>query len=335
MRSGRHWTGAGRGLPAFAIAFTTLLVLGAVAMRGPMLRPTWYLPVPPVVLPDASWHLASRGFDTLADHHLLWDGLEPLVSNARQADVLFLGDSRMQFAFPEPVLRKLRERRGLRAFNLAAAGESRVFMEQLIERFDLRPRIVVVDASGFFRGSADPVGARVRSAGPWGGDTRRFEDAVATRLWPVLSEVFPSFNHRQARHYLLRSDVYGSWRPVHWPHYDREATTMSSKPPRRWPKGSRLEFRARMLNRGTRVVITCIPVPGIACSAERLQASARGLGVAGILPPLEGLTIGDLTHLCARSGKRFARLFLQSLFRLDMYRQAVRQGTAPQSTKAP
>jgi hypothetical protein len=132
---------------------------------------------------------------------------------------------------------------------------------------------------------------------------------------PWLTRVFPRFAAPPSKAYVLRSSTNGSWRPVDWPHHDTpfSDTPIPFKVDEMLP-GGRI-FKAEMDRRGTNVILTCFPGRPETCNPDNTRALARALGVEAIVPWPRGLKLGDKSHLCAPSAKRFARAFLHELGR--------------------
>src|SRR5262249_36408216 len=134
------------------------------------------------------------------------------------ADVLFVGNSRLMFAFAEDVLTPFFAARGLRYYLLGFGhGESSRFLEELARRHDLRPRLVVANVDRFFTGHASEVGP----AGPEESlfDARKvvFETRAAFwirhRLHQVLPQI-PDLLRGRNESIVYRSREKGSWRPA-------------------------------------------------------------------------------------------------------------------------
>ncbi|KAB0269703.1 hypothetical protein [Microvirga brassicacearum] len=86
------------------------------------------------------------------------------VDNLRKADVLLLGNSRAQFAFSTDSVETYFGARGLR-YHLLGFGynETSEFPVQLIERYGLRPRALVINADRFFAEWLSPPAKAVSS----------------------------------------------------------------------------------------------------------------------------------------------------------------------------
>ena len=70
----------------------------------------------------------------------------------KKADVLFLGNSRALFAFSSDAIANFFGKGKLRYYVLAfGTGETSQFAGALIRRYDLHPKVLVINADPFFQ----------------------------------------------------------------------------------------------------------------------------------------------------------------------------------------
>ena len=89
-----------------------------------------------------------------------WLDLEPAaIAHLKKAEVLFLGNSRAQFGFSTDKIRDYFGARGIPFYVMGFSyGESSYFAIALIEKYHLKPKLVVIDADPFFNtGFSDPA----------------------------------------------------------------------------------------------------------------------------------------------------------------------------------
>jgi hypothetical protein len=320
-RAGR----AGRGAVVFAVTFLVLVATGMAGMHRLPSLARYRAEVVAVSRPDPSWDVVLHGGGGHLDHTILWNAIGPAIENARRADVLFVGSSLMQFALPPNALRKFRRRTGVAAFSLALPfGEGYRFPLALIEKFDLRPRIVVANAFWFFKEDASPQAVRVRGEDRWAGVRTVWEAHLGTLLWPSASRVFPVFAARRPNRVLLRSSEDGSWMPVRW-QVHAHAPVSTRPAPLAWDVRAAQRFRNALAARGIQLVLTCVPSFNMSCAPGSLFAMRMGLGVQALVPRVDApLWTFDMVHLCPLSGKRFGRALLRELARLDTVRTLAR-----------
>jgi hypothetical protein len=86
------------------------------------------------------------------DHGAFWFGLEPsATAAAASAQVLFLGDSRMQFAFSTPAIAKWFSSISVRYYLMGFSHSGNYMFEQpLLRRIGPQPKVYVVNVDRFF-----------------------------------------------------------------------------------------------------------------------------------------------------------------------------------------
>ena len=302
-------------LAAFSIAFAVWVAGTQIALRTVPALEQARRRAAAIEYPDSTWYLAFKDGPQL-DHYVLFHGLGRSIESARAADILVLGSSRTQFGLPDAPLRAFERRHGVKIFHLGFGfSEPNAFPLEIIEKFDLRPKLVIVNADGFTTARESTMAAEVRSKSRWRAAMILFESFASSEVMPWLTTAIPRFVAPLPKPYLLRSTVTGSWRPVHWPHRD---TPFSDNPfpvdLETWLPEAR-RFKEAMDRRGARIILTCIPANPELCNPERTRELARRLGVAAIVPWPPRLKMNDRYHLCQASGERFANAFLHELAR--------------------
>jgi hypothetical protein len=275
--------------------------------------------------PDSSWYVAFDGGPQL-DHYVLYYGLGQSIAHARAADILILGNSRVQFGFPDRVLRAFEARHGVSIFSMGFGFvEAHPFPLAIIRKFDLRPKLVLVNADGFFTDRESGFARAVRATGWWNAAKQVWEADASARALPVLTRVFPSLVARHAHPYLLRSSTTGAWLPMEWAHNDRPYVPSPFKEGIEPLLPAARRFQEEMRERGAAMVLTCVPAMYEWCTPTFVRALAARLGVPALLPRVEGLKLGDKSHLCPVSARRFSRAVLKELAATEEFRRLARR----------
>jgi hypothetical protein len=245
------------------------------------------------------------------DHGAYWFGLEPEAMRAtRRARVLFLGNSRIQFAMSSPFTLRWFSERSISFYTMGFSHyESVTFVEPVLDRVEPQARAYVINADRFFAEWLSPVSNRVVNQR----DSRgRYEEK---RFWqwlhrPVCS-TFPVLCGNGFAVY--RADANGMW------------MTAGAKPDARigvadgpaadveqWPHFIDVSnrFVGRLPVDRRCVVLTIVPY-GKTKRAEA-QAIAQALGTPFIAPSIEGLTTFDGSHLDSRSAALWSAAFLEA-----------------------
>ena len=292
------------GLGTFAL----LGLVGACVLRQPVaagLRPR----VAGAVCPEGDeWYLgyAGRGID----HAVLYHNLDDALRSARQARMLILGNSRVLYAVDQNELRAFEQRTGISVYCLAFAyGERYEFPQAIIEKHDLRPEWILVNAYPFFK-----PGLSVAARQPLAGDAfearkARFEATAAFHARRFLHRWVPRLSGvDRADGAFYRSDRDGTiFRSALGSSRGRDPALDLIKPDLS-DVDSALGFQARMVRRGARLVLTSVPPINDGYTVE-LGAKAR---LPVVIPEVADLQTFDGSHLDQDSARRFsAALFRQ------------------------
>ena len=274
--------------------------------------------------PDDGDHYLASDAGGPVDHHVLFFGLdaEALV-RVRAADVLFLGNSRLMFALRPAVLRPFFANAGLHYYALGFGfGEGDKFPLTIIRKFDLRPRLVVVNSDGFFGGWLSEWAETVNRDTPYAARKLRWEAEVAHDARAALHEVAPHWlslfgwpGLGQARTFnTYRSRFDGTWDIAPWPEatFGFQSPSSGGAPPGRGEVEAARTFFREMTARGSRVVLTRVPTPNPRPGGAP-SAFAELLGVPLLEVALPGPATVDQSHLGAGSAHDWSRAVAKEL----------------------
>lgn len=292
-------------------AATFLVVTGATAAWW-TLAPHAPTPFSPPERPSHDYYVAT---DSL-DHIVLSRGWGDTLPHLKAADVLFLGNSRVMLGFSRTELGPMFDRLGMRYYLFGFGHtEGDQFPLAIIRKFNLRPRLVVINADPFFVGGTSPFGRQAACMSTFDAHKALFEgdahDRFVTALRPILPH-WPDQADGPVTHLpLYRASSDGAWlgptafaktAPV------REGVDAAPGPVPEARLAIAKTFKAEMDARGTQIVLTCVPSP----AADRRQAEefARYLGVPLVAPNVDGLETFDRNHLTPESAHRFTAAFV-------------------------
>jgi len=300
----------------------TVFVLPALPLRGDLPpRIQW---MPTFEVPDADSFFVYSVGDELSHAVLLHDFGES-IENAREADILFLGNSRMPLGLREESIVPEAEQLGLRVFSLAAGHGERVqFALELIRRHDLRPKVVVaVGGPDYFTSGLSKHATHVASLTRW-------------QAWKAWVEAQGKWRFQRAVHsWLPRIDWHGQKLASNWIIY-RSGRTGWWRPARE-PSGSypvamareddnyeRLLPAARLLAeeldaRGTLLVLGTVPHK--ATRSGHLPVLSDALGVPAVLPSFDDVETSDGSHLDRESAARYSQAFWEAFVALPAVRE--------------
>jgi hypothetical protein len=253
------------------------------------------------------------------DHHVLYHGLD-WRANERLAgaDVLFVGNSRLMLALDRQVLRTVFARSGLRYYVLGFGhDEGHGFPLAVIERRQLAPDVVVVNADGFFSRPYSPWAREVLDDSQFDAVKHRFEAAAAHAVRRRLHALLPHWPDvvRGRREWVIyRSALDGTWDlgthfdargPLPLASEGDEATLAPEV------VSAARTFKAAVERRGASLVLALVPSPDH--SRARAEALAETLGVPVVAPAIEAPRTMDGSHLAPESAEAFGRVFLTDL----------------------
>jgi hypothetical protein len=287
----RAW---GRGKHATELACILLLVgvfalMTACWVLTPASIAAAFRPLPMDVVPPPSsdWYLGYS--NAQVEQFAVYDNLDGAAEALRHADVLFVGDSLMLFAFQnQGILQRFFSARGLRYFFLAFGNEAdEIFPEQVMRKFDLHPKWVVTDADFFFGLPPSPAAVKAVSFGSLEAWKTRFEAVNSLATQRLIHRVFPYLGFTQ------------------WDSHPQWIWYRSKSDGTMWLAASR--GVPSFVPESSRLVLTWIP-PNPGANAARL---ANVLGVPLVAAEAGSLSTVDGKHLDGPSSTRFSVSFLE------------------------
>jgi len=272
--------------------------------------------------PSPDTYFVSRGQHAL-NHLTLYHDIGPSIDNARKADILIIGNSRALLGFSEKIFVSEAEKLGLRVFNLAMGhADSARLARDLLQRHDLRPRVLIVSGGWFFYGNRYSNWARqVIAMNRWQALKTYYEYSLAWELESRLHHYLPyldQFHKRPGRWVHYRSKTNGWYRPTQIPRsrYPIKIGRERDSYARSLPVAQAL--KTEMEQRGTQMVLTLLPFRKV--QSGHLKYLSRELGVPYILPPFDGLATADGSHLTPDSAEQVSRYIWEELMNLPEVR---------------
>lgn len=262
-------------------------------------------------------HYLAHGRAGHTDHHVLYHGLDP-VSNERldTADVLWLGNSRLQFALSRSVLRPFFSSRNVSYFVLGFGhDETFHFPLSILERRQLKPRLVLVNVDEFFMSPPSEWATRVMADSRFDAFKWWFEAEAAHASRLLLHAWVPHWPERlggQGQVVVYRSRLDGTWF-VGTPEVNTGPLPVSldEGAPAEERVNNARAFVDRMRAQGTAVIFCLVPSP--TTSRATAAALAHQVGVPLLAPEVDEPLTMDGSHLTEESASEFAMLLLDAL----------------------
>lgn len=254
------------------------------------------------------------------DHYAVYQGLGEIDDRLRAADVLFVGNSRLMFGLPAEQIRDFFRARGISYYVMGFGHTEGVgFAQEIVERLDLHPTLIVANADGsFFTNEVSDWGALVKETGRFDALKYRAEAEathwVRRRLHRVVPHMLELYRN-EPEFIVYRSALDGTWQ-VEW---DRITNVGAQVPPddgrvyeadRRTVAIAR-RFQDAMASRGAQLVLCSIPSPQV--SQGHARGLAAQLGVPLIAPVVQDIRHFDGSHLTPASARRYSEALLAEL----------------------
>ena len=329
--------------PTFpAAVFAVVLVAAVVATDGaratvPALQGRVQVIAQAERPPDGDHYLAHDVAGHV-DHHVIYFGIDDeVVANLRAAEVLFLGNSRLMFALRPGVLRPFFDGDAVPYYVMGFGfREADRFPLAIIRALDLRPRLVVVNADGFFGGGLSPWADVVIRDTPFAARKLQFEAEVAHDARRVVHQLVPNWLRLfglpglglRRTFIAYRSRVDGTWEISPWAE-GTDGFVASSFEGSELGRGEVVAaraFKAELDARGSALVLTHVPTPEPMPGGGPARFAAL-LGVPLVAPEVPALTSHDHSHLSEGSAHDWSRAFVEALAPLEQASRAPGRGS--------
>lgn len=282
-----------------------------------LLSKSWASPLASVVweIPERDEGKLSLVYDghRAVDQYRMYHDQGGILNQARDADVLFLGNSRVLCAFDHELLSRFTKGNGASFYNLGFGyDEGGQFPLELIERFDLRPKVVVVNCDGSFWGELSSAAISAMNGARWKTWTDVFELEAAWRLRRSIHRVVPKIVNSD-RIAIWRRHVDGSWIVLSDESQEAPVSYIrSTVGPSEFSAAieAAASYRDRLDALGIQMLFTL--VPSKTSNLDFAEAMAEELEIPLLVPSSDlQLTTFDGDHLDSQSSKKFTKVFLK------------------------
>jgi hypothetical protein len=263
---------------------------------------------------SADRYLAYCGGGNYADfeHGAFYFNLEPpALDYARNADVLVLGNSRLQVALSNDATADWFKRASARYYLLAFSyNEDMVFTDELLRRMNPRARVYIINVDDFFE-RRETAAAKTILHDPdaqnryeWKRFSQRLHQRICGTLPRLCGQRFAIFRSRETGAYYRiphEEPVHPQNAVSYDPAVDQAAVSDST--------ARAIDF-LKQFAKGRCVILTNTPYPGT--KIGEAAAIASGAGLPLVAPELDGLNTSDGYHLDRPSADRWTRAFLEA-----------------------
>lgn len=312
----------------------TLLMLGVSSCLL-----TWYLVInivpshyhklsywnTPVYEKPGSDYFYTDAWGREASHAVLFHDIGDSIENARKADIIFVGNSRLPLSLREEFIVPLAEQAGLKVFSLGVGhGESAEFARRVMRKHKLKPKILVILGGPYAYGPRMSELANTTIAlSRWQAISQQIQTRGAWWLRSSLHKLIPNISFpnapREPGYIIYRSETTGWWHPAVEPHreYPVSYDTSGNKYRQVVPYAS--QFKLEMDSQDTLMIATIAPYRKTADS--HLAKLEQELGIRVVVPALDNLKTTDSSHLNKESAARFSAEFWKQFIILPEVRE--------------
>lgn len=259
-------------------------------------------------------YLAYCGGGNYADyeHGALFYNLEPpALDYAHNADVLVLGNSRLQVALSNDATADWFKRASARYYLLGFSyNEDMVFTEDLLRRLNPRASVYIINVDDFFE-RRETAATKTILHDP-DAENRYDWKRFSQYLHQPICGAFPKLCGR--KFVIFRSRETGAYYriPHDEPVFPQNAVSYDPAVDEATVKDSTmlaLDFLKRFAQ-GKCVILTNAPYPNT--KIGDVEAIAAGVGLPLVAPKLDGLNTSDGYHLDRSSADRWSQAFLEA-----------------------
>jgi hypothetical protein len=245
------------------------------------------------------------------EHGAFWFGLEPSTRGAvSNAEVLFLGSSRMQIALSTAATSRWFSSDPVKYFLLGFGYNGNVLFEgELLRKFGSQARAYVISVDGFFnRHESQPVKTVMR-------DSSARNHYEVKHFWQLVHEMtckgLPVLCGK--RYTIFRSRETGAYRLSGLGEFEGHAVSYDQSIDRTAAENEAAEGKAFLSKLSVRpdcVILTVIPSEETKLGTA--SAIAKELGMTLVAPDVTGLQTFDGSHLDQKSAERWSDAFLKA-----------------------
>ncbi|MFT5135013.1 MAG: hypothetical protein ACI8XV_000034 [Arenicella sp.] len=282
----------------------------------------WY--TPEYKKPDSNYFYADAwGQET--SHAVLYHDIGPSIKNARQADIIFIGNSRMPLGLREEFIVPLAEQAGLRVFSLGVGhGESAEFARRVIRKHQLKPKILVVLGGPHAYGHRmSKLANKTVAIDRWTAITQQLQTRGSWWFRSKLHAWMPHITFpntpREAQYIIYRSKTTGWWHPAVEPNRQYNVSYASSDKRYERILPYARKFMTEMSDQDTFMVATIAPYRKT--EDAHLALLKQELGIPFINPKLDNITTADSSHLQRESAARLSAEFWRQFMELPGVRE--------------
>lgn len=264
---------------------------------------------------QSSEYLAYSNDIGTVEQSSLYHDIGAVARGVRAADIVILGNSRMQMAWDKDLLREYCGRENLALYNLSCGnGEGFLYYYEYLRKHPFKNKVVLLNVDNYFQNFSGPARQALEGGGAQA-VCDFLEKQSFIRIKSVAESLFPAgfldfFEVKPGEAVLFRSFANGFWNFDNYPGTDRCAIACRDayKGLAEAYPASSLKVLIDALRRNNCAVIL-VQAPTTDSSPRDVEEIARLENLPCILyeRPYDSLSTFDGSHLCRESAREFTR----------------------------
>lgn len=294
----------------YSLSVVSLLLTGAMLYFGKGL-PSAFKVIPNLreLINSEEYYLQYN--DVSIDDYVLFHGLQNTLGNLKASETLLLGSSRLGYAIQNDVIKGKKHEPYVLAFG---HEEMDLFPAKLLTKFDLHPKLIVINIDEFFENKMSKFASKVAKEGYFPALRSIFEYTASTLAQNDLHQYLPYFSPfftQREDSLLIRSRKNGTWNFLKEPIHVQDIP----KPTELSPTAEQISYGKsaveKLKARGSDVVFILIPNPNT--SLRWAQEFSKTLDVTFWDYPFEGVKSRDGSHVTEEEGRKYTNFLMEKL----------------------
>lgn len=293
---------------------------------GELLRPRT---MPRLNLEGTENHFYSELVGDSLSQSTLYHGIGDSIKHAKAADILFVGNSRLQSGLRHHFAERA-QAAGLKAFSIGAGhSEGTRFAMDIIRKHRLQPQILVVMGGPYlYWGSLSEVAKQAKGMTWWAAYKKYWEEGIfwffQRQVHRHIPKLCPLNQPLISQIVNYRSIETGWWKAVYEPNHPFPIKAGKELPSYEFVLPQIDDIMALMAKQDTLVILSCVPYMRTLTGHFTLIKERYDIPL--LLPSFEGLATNDGSHLHPDSAAIYSERFWQGLMALPQVQEKLRLG---------
>lgn len=250
--------------------------------------------------------------DVSIDDYVIFHGVQDTLGNLKSAETLLLGSSRLGYAIQNDIIRETKHEPYVMAFG---HEEMDIFPTKIILKFDLKPKLIIINIDEFFENKMSKFASKVAKEGYFPALRSVFEYNASTLAQNALHQYLPyisPFFTLRPETLLIRSRKNGTWNFLKEPIHEQNIRI----PPETSPTEEQISYGKlaveKLRSQGSDIIFILIPNPNT--SIKWATEFSNALGVKFWPYPFDGIKLRDLSHMTQEEGRKYTNFLMEKIW---------------------